>query len=147
MQARGQMSKGERAPHQHPIHFFSKVGINFMLFCHKHRFSSFQFHLEMYLSFLLFSPFSRLITFVRWVATGNPSAQKPLCLCNVTILEIHVGVPIAITTLIKASHIVLPEEQYFSLTAPHSSQTHSSRTMNGHASDLYSPHLPLKYTL
>lgn len=33
------------------------------------------------------------------------------------ILEIHVGVSIAITTLIKASHIVQPEEQYFSLTA------------------------------
>lgn len=33
------------------------------------------------------------------------------------ILEIHVGVSIVKTTLIKAAHIVHPEEQYFSLTA------------------------------
>lgn len=97
MQARGHITKGERGTHRRPTHFFSKVGLT-------------RFHLKMSFSPLVPPPSHY---FVEIGCHGQPWQHN----VQSNILEIHVGVSIAMTTLIKAFHIVHPEEQYFSLTA------------------------------
>lgn len=110
MQARGHISKGERTTHQRPTHFFSKVGLN---------------PVSLWNAYCL-SPLSvphHPITFGEIGRHGQPWQHN----VQSNILEIHVGVSIAITTLIKASHTVQPEEQYFSLTAKPPPELRSSQ--------------------
>lgn len=91
-----------------------------------------------------------IISFVRWLPWATP-LSKALCgyvIC-LTILEIHVGVPIAIRTLIKASHTVLllrrqrMKRVYFSLMEPPESD---SVSQDREQSCLRSLHLPHNHT-
>lgn len=90
------------------------------------RLESTQFHFEMPIVFLPSRSPAIPLLWLDWSPRATPQPHN----VQSNILEIHVGVSIAITTLIKAAHIVHPEEQYFSLTAkPH------------HPKPLRSPHL------
>lgn len=63
------------------------------------------------------------------------------------ILEMHVGVSIAITTLIKASHIVQPEEHYFSLTADPPPNCHPDSEPAKQDSETVTPQISTAHTL
>lgn len=117
MQARGQMSRGERAPHRQPVQFFLKV-------CHRwthlyhlsfHCLTLIKLSSNLTSHWLFFSfhwPFCFIsimpFNYFCWTtAVSNPSKVKPSWLWKVTILEIIVGRSIAFIILINASSSAL----------------------------------------
>lgn len=123
MQARGQMSKGDGVAHQQPIHFFSKVCLRSNANLNDWNLpsdkesptlinlpSNFTFSMPFLLlcSRFFLSHSRHLISFVRLLPWATPLSKTPChCVIYWTILEIYVGVSIAIRTLIKAPHTVL----------------------------------------